>query len=88
LTSAAGPGHEKLSHGVTTLDLITAQMLAATTLVRRSDRGGASLAIATARPFRLTLPLPFAAPLCGVPGWPATPTLGLRLAVAAAGAHR
>ena len=31
-----------LRDGVTTLDLITAQMLAATTLVRRSDRGGAA----------------------------------------------
>jgi hypothetical protein len=73
---------------VTTLDLITAQVAATTTLVRRTDRGGAPLAITTARPVRLPFPLTFAAPLRRVLGRPAPPTLGLRLAIATASAHR
>ncbi len=88
LASTAGSGHEKLPHGVTTLDLITAQVAATTTLVRRTDRGGASLPIATARSVRLPLSLTFAAALRRVLGRSAPPTLGLRLAVATASAHR
>ncbi|NDH11835.1 MAG: hypothetical protein EBY44_08975 [Actinobacteria bacterium] len=73
---------------MTTLDLITAQMPAATTLVGRTDRCGAPLTITTARPVWLTLPLALPASSRRVLDRPATPTLGLRLAIATASAHR